>query len=207
PGWKNHIETIPGYYDYYVRLHILSEKLGGSGRNKTNLTPGRKTENRNMEQQAETPADDLITDDRRVLWYEGKVTGYRSEPGFTDFAKGIQVQYGFMEQKNSDDWARVGSVQYSNTFSVTKPDPKGSRDPIPNINTMPGNHWDDIKHLDHAPTREVFRNMVKDIEEEGDFSSFGAFENSQAYENAKKEHPTLDSFFQEAFDEGLIRKP
>jgi hypothetical protein len=152
-GWASHIKTIPEYDDYYVRLHILSEKLHGSGAEILNLTPGRKTENTLMEGQAETPAYNLIQQNQ-VLWYESEVTGYRTEVGYTDFAEGINIKYGISEENDSGDWTRIGRIEYNNTFTVSKPDPRGTRNPIPTLNTI---SRDDARRLDNVGVRQMER--------------------------------------------------
>ncbi len=132
PGWKSHIETIPEYENYYVRLHLLSDGLHGKGVLQ-NLVPGKKSENRDMEGQAETPAMRII-EGGHVLWYESSVTNWRSIPT-GDFPEKIKIEYGFKEKVDASNWKRRAS-SFSKDFTISEPDPIGTRDPIPTVDTM-----------------------------------------------------------------------
>ena len=115
-GWASHIKTIANFDDTYVRLHLLHFDLGGPGNDTGNVTPGKKTENLNMYNQAEEKAVGLVHDKSKVLWYRSDVTGYRDEPDYTDFAEGIRVRYGFKEKSDDGEWVKVGDVLYDSVF-------------------------------------------------------------------------------------------
>jgi len=204
-GW-NHIMSITDYDKYYVRLHILSEKLHGPGSATWNLTPGRKTENSNMEGQAETPAHE-IKQKNKVLWYESQVTSYRSEAGFTDFAEGINIKYGFKEKDKDGSWKRVSDAAYNETFAVSKPDPRGTRDAIPSINTMPGDYWASIQSAD-GPSREAFRQLVnaRVRNRRNGYKNWKEFTNSEEFKTASLSSPNLKNWFSRLINEGKLRK-
>lgn len=205
-GWATHIMTIPGYSDIYVRLHLLNEYLHGPGNETWNLTPGRKQENSLMEGQAETPAYE-VAQNNRVMWYESEVTAYRSETGYTDFAEGIRVSYGFKEKGEDGNWKRVNQASYKNTFAVTKPDPIGTRDLVPNINTMAGDYWGTLKGTTgfDGPTRDVFRDLIAGRSTAGPFKSWKAFVNSGPFKKAEKAYPDLQNWFAAAIAQNLLR--
>ncbi|WP_299441109.1 DUF4157 domain-containing protein [uncultured Aquimarina sp.] len=205
-GWANHIKTIANYSDIYVRLHLLHFDLGGPGGDTGNVTPGRKTENTNMYNQAESNAVDLVHNQNRVLWYRAEVTGYRSDAGFTDFAQAIRVTYGFKEKNDAGEWERVGDVLYDNVFPVSKPDPMGSNNPIPSINNAPFGHWDsELKNIPGAPTRALYREWVTN-RGVSNYRTWTEFINSTAFINADARYNgSLESWFRAAVGAGKLR--
>ncbi|GAC1426930.1 MAG: hypothetical protein NVSMB67_30210 [Flavisolibacter sp.] len=204
-GWATHIKTIPNYSDFYVRLHILSQKLGGPGIYEWNLTPGRKSENTNMEQGAETPAFELIQQNR-VLWYEAEVTGYRTNAPFTDFAEGINIKYGFKEKNETGQWARIGSIQYSNTFEVTQPGLPGENENVPNINTMSFNYWDDVlKLIPGRPSRDDYRSLIIERNQNGSYATWNNFIDSDSFKNVKAKNGGLENWFMQVITDGKLR--
>lgn len=205
-GWTTHIETIPNYDAVYVRLHILSEKLGGPGNKVWNLTAGRKIENTNMESQAETPAHNLIKQNK-VLWYESEITGYRQNEPFTDFATGIRVKYGLKDKNDSGQWNRVGNVQYNNVFAVSQPDMPGTRDVVPSINTVSFNYWDDVlKDIPGRPTRDDYRALLIERNKKKGYDNWNSFINSTEMAALKAKYPGAVTWFLNLVKEGKLRK-
>lgn len=206
-GWATHIMTIAKYSDTYVRLHLLHFNLGGPGNDTGNVTPGRKTENGLMYNQAESNAVSIVHADKKMLWYRAEVTGYRSDPGFTDFAEGIRVKYGFKEKNDAGEWVRVADVLYDNVFPVSKPEPKGSSDPVPTINTVPFNHWDsELKDIPGNPSRNVFRAWVTARTARGGYGSWPEFIASPEFIVANgKQGGTLENWFKAAIAENKLR--
>ncbi|WP_299189526.1 DUF4157 domain-containing protein [uncultured Aquimarina sp.] len=204
-GWTNHIKTISNYSDFYVRLHLLHFDLGGPGGDTGNVTPGRKTENTNMYNQAESNAVDLVHNQNRVLWYRAEVTGYRSDAGFTDFAQAIRVTYGFKEKNDAGVWERVGDVLYDNVFPVSKPDPIGANNPIPSINNVPFGYWDsELKNITGAPTRALYREWVTN-RGSSNYKTWTEFINSTAFLNADARYNgSLESWFRAAVGAGKL---
>lgn len=208
-GWREHIMTIPGYERDYVRLHLLNDHLHGPGNEPLNLTPGRKSENTSMEQQAETPAWRLMIDNA-VLWYEAEITSYRSNPGFEYFAEGVRISYGLKEKGADGEWRRVGQTSYNNTFSITEPDSIGNREMVPTIDTMPGRHWDVMAETTssaNTPSREVFRQLVngRSSMPGGRFKNWNTFINSDPFKLAEKSSPGLQVWFQDAIAQNKVR--
>ena len=206
-GWASHIKTIANYDDIYVRLHLLHFELGGPNDDTGNVTPGRKSENINMYRQAEKKAVDLVHNESKVLWYRANITGYRSEEGYTDFAEGIRIRYGFKEKKEDGEWAKVGDVQYDSVFPVTKPEPKGTNDPVPTINTLTFDYWDDeLKKIPNRPTRDVYRDLIKAKNKTGGYGDWAAFIGSKEFQVANVEHGgNLEDWFKGAIALGKIR--
>ena len=206
-GWASHIKTIANYDDIYVRLHLLHSDLGGPGDDTGNVTPGRKTENSNMYNQAEEKAYGLVHRKDKVLWYRSDVTGYRSEQGYTDFAEGIRLRYGFKEKNEDGEWAKVGDVIYDNVFRVTKPDPKGTRDPVPSINNLTFDYWDDVlKNVAAAPTRDLYRKLVDAINKRGGYGGWPEFIGSKEFKDAQVDYKgDLENWFIRAIALGKIR--
>lgn len=198
-GWASHIKTINNYDDIYVRLHLLHFDLGGSGNDTGNVTPGKKSENGMMYNQAEQNAVNLVHSENRVLWYRAEVTSYRSEVGFTDFAEGIRVSYGFKEKNDSGEWVRVGGVLYNNVFPVSKPDPLGSSSTIPSINDVPARYWDlELKNIPNAPSRTIFRDWVNS-RGAANYNTWTDFTNSNAFKAANASYGgTLETWFRSA---------
>ncbi|WP_163397784.1 eCIS core domain-containing protein [Flavobacterium fluviatile] len=198
-GWASHIKTINNYDDIYVRLHLLHFDLGGPGNDTGNVTPGKKSENGMMYNQAEQNAVNLVHSENRVLWYRAEVTSYRSEVGFTDFAEGIRVSYGFKEKNDSGEWVRVGGVLYNNVFPVSKPDPLGSSSTIPSINDVPARYWDlELKNIPNAPSRTIFRDWVNSRGAEN-YNTWTDFTNSNAFKTANASYGgTLETWFRSA---------
>jgi hypothetical protein len=208
-GWREHIMTIPGYERDYVRLHLLNDHLHGPGNEPLNLTPGRKSENTSMEQQAETPAWRLMIDNA-VLWYEAEITSYRSNPGFEYFAEGVRISYGLKEKGADGEWRRVGQTSYNNIFSITEPDSIGNREMVPTIDTMPGRHWDVMAETSssaNTPSREVFRQLVngRSSMPGGRFKNWNTFINSAPFKIAEKSSPGLQVWFQDAIAQNKVR--
>jgi hypothetical protein len=206
-GWASHIKTIANFDDIYVRLHLLHFDLGGPGNDTGNVTPGRKSENINMYNQTEQHAVDLVHEKSKVLWYRANVTGYRSEQGYTDFAEGIRVRYGFKERKEDGEWAKVGDVLYDSVFPVTKPDPKGTNDPVPTINTLSFDYWDDeLKKIPNRPTRDVYRDLIKAKNKAGGYGDWAVFIGSKEFQVANVEYGgNLEDWFKGAIALGKIR--
>ncbi|MBW1297383.1 DUF4157 domain-containing protein [Aquimarina litoralis] len=205
-GWATHIKTINNYSNIYVRLHLLHFDLGGPGGDTGNVTPGRKTENQNMYNQAESNAVDLVHNQNRVLWYRAEVTGYRTETGYTDFAEAIRVTYGFKEKNENGEWVRVGDVLYDNVFPVSKPDPAGSNDPIPSINNTPFNYWDsELKNIPGAPSRSIYREWVTN-RGASNYTTWAEFTSSSAFMIAdSKYNGSLESWFRAAVGANKLR--
>jgi hypothetical protein len=206
-GWASHIKTIANFDDIYVRLHLLHFDLGGPGNDTGNVTPGRKSENINMYNQTEQHAVDLVHGKSKVLWYRANVTGYRSEQGYTDFAEGIRVRYGFKERKEDGEWVKVGDVLYDNVFPVTKPDPKGTNDPVPTINTLTFDYWDDeLKKIPNRPTRDTYRDLIKAKNKTGGYADWAAFIGSKEFQVANVEYGgNLEDWFKGAIALGKMR--
>jgi hypothetical protein len=207
-GWASHIKTIANFDDVYVRLHLVHFELGGPNDDTGNVTPGRKSENINMYRQAEKQAVDLVHEKSKVLWYRANITGYRSEVGYTDFAEGIRVRYGFKEKKEDGEWTKVGDVLYDSVFPVTKPDPKGTNDPVPNINTLSFDYWEDgLENVLNRPTRDVYRELVTSIKSKrGGYGSLPEFFDSQGFKDADAAYKgNLEDWFNRAIALGKIR--
>lgn len=198
-GWASHIKTIDNYDDIYVRLHLLHFDLGGPGNDTGNVTPGKKSENGLMYNQAEQNAVNLVHSENKVLWYRAEITSYRSDAGFTDFAEGIRVSYGLKEKNASGEWVRVGGILYDNVFAVSKPDPLGSSSTIPSINNVAARYWDiELKNISNAPTRGVFRDWVN-TRGSANYSTWQDFTNSTAFKTADSRHGGgLESWFRTA---------
>ncbi|NHF58034.1 DUF4157 domain-containing protein [Flavobacteriaceae bacterium TP-CH-4] len=205
-GWTTHIMTIPDYDNYYVKLHLVHSELGGPGNDTGNLTPGKKTENTNMVNQAESNAINLVHNENRVLWYRGEITGYRSEPGFTDFAEGIRVSYGFKEKNDINEWVRVGDVIYDNVFPVSKPDPPGTRDPVPSINTMSLHYWiDELQLIPGRPNRRDFLELLNAKNRRGGYDSWNDFKTSPEFLALQVKYPNIEDWFLQAIRLGMLR--
>ncbi len=198
-GWASHIKTISDYDDIYVRLHLLHFDLGGPGNDTGNVTPGKKSENGLMYNQAEQNAVNLVHSENKVLWYRAEVTSYRSETGFTDFAEGIRVSYGLKEKNASGEWVRVGGILYDNVFAVSKPDPLGSSSTIPSINDVAARYWDiELKNISNAPSRGVFRDWVN-TRGSANYQTWKDFTDSAAFKTADSRHGGgLESWFRAA---------
>ncbi|MFP4101711.1 eCIS core domain-containing protein [Coleofasciculus sp.] len=200
PGWNSHIKTIPDYEKYYSRLHIVSEKLHGPGNVIWNLTPGKDSENQRMEAQAERPAQKLV-EQGNVLWYEGTVT-YRTEVGYTDFAKKINIRYGFKEKDDNGQWKRVGNIEFNQDFEVTKPDPKGTRDSIPTLSTVTQN-WLNTSRPHYLPQKPMRRIISKRDKAGKTYASFDDFLNSPEVQD---ESDKIIENVRRAINEGFLKE-
>ena len=207
-GWASHIKTIANFDEIYVRLHLLHFSLGGPGNDTGNVTPGRKSENINMYKQGEEKAVDLVHEKGKVLWYKANVTGYRSEAGYTDFAEGIRVRYGFKEKKeDGGEWVKIGDVLYDSVFPVTKPDPKGTSDPVPTINTLTFDYWDDVlKKVPNPPARDVYRKLIAAKNRRGGYGDWPEFIGSKEFKDADTDYDgSLEDWFKSAITQSKIR--
>ncbi len=207
-GWESHITTIEGYQDRYVNLHLLHFSLGGPGNLKGNLTPGRKSENLNMFNQAESKAIQLVHEKDSVLWYRANITEYRKEKGYEDFAEGIRIRYGFKDRDSAGQWVDVGDVIYDNVFAVTKPEPKGSNVTLPSINTLTWDYWEDVlKNLPNAMRRDVYRDWVtaRNRRRSG-YTEWGEFLGSVEFQAAQARYGgDLEKWFRDAIAQKKIR--
>jgi len=206
-GWASHIKTIPGYEDIYINLHLLHFDLGGPGNDTGNLTPGRKSENTNMYNGAEENAINLVHSQQKVLWYRAEITGYRSEEGYTHFAEGIRIQYGLKEKNADGKWAKVGDVTYDNIFPVSKPGPKGTLDPTPNVNELTYDYWEDVLNdVPNRPTRAVYRELIDAKNMRGSYKKLDDFFDSPEFKNADARYGgNLRAWFESAIALGKIR--
>ncbi|HMK25328.1 MAG TPA: DUF4157 domain-containing protein [Chitinophagaceae bacterium] len=207
PGWVGHIDTIEGYESIYERLHLLHFDLGGRGTDTGNLTPGTRTENGNMYNQAEGNAITLVHTNNRVLWYRSEITGYRTDAGFTDFAEGIRVKYGFKEKNDSNEWVRVGDVIYDNVFPLTKPSAPGPRDPVPSIRTMAYDYWESVLNtIPGRPTRDDYRAFVNARNRRTTaYSIWTDFTGSTEFLALKAKYPNIEQWFLDAITAGKLR--
>ena len=196
PGWKSHIETIQNYQNFYVRLHIVSEKLHGPGR-LWNLTPGKDKENQEMEREAERPAQKL-TQQGNVLWYEGTV--YYRQTGYTDFAEKINIRFGFKEKDSSGNWNRIKAIKFDKDFPVSEVDPPGSRDPIPTLSNV-SQSWLNSKNRPSYLPRNAMRRIIKERGSKA-YPSFAAFKGSPEV----KAEPGIADLVKLAINEGYLKE-
>lgn len=184
-GWNEHIKTIPKYKDFYVRLHILSEKLHGPGSVIWNLTPGRKSENRLMEKDMETPAYNLIKGGKAVLWYESKITSYRPKP-LDDFAEGIKITYGYMEKDANGKWVEDKKRStISKPFLITEPDPKHKM-VMPSLNTISGKGARKLDYISHSAMARIIKNRP-----DKGYNGWNDFEDNIAVKEEIKRDPNF----------------
>ncbi len=120
--------------EYWVRLHLVSEKLGGKG-NAQNLVPGPKTVNAAMEKYSENPLKSALNKTskrdtklkfKNVLWVETSVSYY---PDTTEYngvkyrwANSIIVKGGFhFMDFNKAKWVKNKKPTFNKNFSLPKP--------------------------------------------------------------------------------------
>ncbi|NES86852.1 MAG: hypothetical protein F6K10_39000, partial [Moorea sp. SIO2B7] len=84
---------------YWVKMHLLSEKLHGPGQ-EWNLVSARKTDNSAMANGPESDAKNRISN-KEVLYYDVSVNSYHSGKILEDFPANINVKWGSMKKQNN----------------------------------------------------------------------------------------------------------
>ncbi|NOQ24883.1 MAG: DUF4157 domain-containing protein [Bacteroidales bacterium] len=145
-GWP-YVKAQPDMTNLWVRMHLVSEKLGGKG-GANNLVPGPKTTNSQMEQYAENPLKKVLGKSQSkpkekikhdsVVWVITTVDYHNTtteNAGQTyHWANRIKVEGGFhFYDANSNDWKKNASPVYSRSFPV--PLPKGAATKRLNMNS------------------------------------------------------------------------
>lgn len=141
-GWPKINQTGLSAGSAWVKMHLLTEQLGGPALD-SNLTPARGPQTNTVAyNQVERHAIEAVADDK-VIWYKVDI-GYHGSPD-EDYANNINIEFGpYQFNADTNQWEKkskgtvvdgkaVGSQSFSQ--SPAKPDFSGAS-VIPNLNDV-----------------------------------------------------------------------